>query len=114
MKITRKRFVASAAAGAGGLFAYVAGLATPQAMAAKFCTRESPFAICLTGTTSGCRVQYGPPSCSQSRVVVYSPSEAFYIDCWATCPGGCGCTPYYFQARGACGNGGSCSCTTAI
>lgn len=114
MKITRRRFVTSVAAGAGGIFAYVAGFQAPQAMAAKLCTRPSPFAICLTGTTSGCRVQFGPPSCVLSRVYVYSPSEAFYVDCVARCEGGCGCSPYYFQARGAVGNGGSCSCTLAI
>lgn len=112
MRITRRRFFASAAAGAGGIFAYVAGVNPPDALAARYCPRQDIFAICLGGTTSGCRVQYGPPNCTQSRVVVYSPSEAFYIDCVVYCPSGtCQCAPQYFQARGACGNGGSCSCT---
>ena len=41
-----------------------------------------------------------------------SPSDAFFIDCSVDC-GDCGCTPRIFQARGACGNGGSCSCNYA-
>lgn len=108
---TRKRFLASTAAAVGGVFAYAAGLPIRDAAAGilpNCLVQINP--ICLRGTTKTCRVRFGPPSCSRSRILVYSPNERHDIDCIVTCPGGCGCEPYVFQARAAVTNGGKCSC----
>lgn len=115
--ITRGSLLRRAAGMAGGLFA-TAFVATESASANRYATfsncRTNSFyvPICLGGTTSGCRVQYGPPDCSHSSVTVYSPSYAYHQTCHVTCNDGClGCEPIFNQARAAVGNGGSCSCT---
>jgi hypothetical protein len=116
VNLTRRRFVNRTLAAVGGTFAYAA-LPPEPALASAYCRSVdyAPPGICLSGTTSTCRVQYGPPSCTSSSVTVYSPNNRFEQECTAYCPGGkCSCEPLYFQARAATANSGACSCTIVI
>jgi hypothetical protein len=115
-RITRANLLKRGATAAGAVFA--AAFVAEPVQASRYMTFSNCITryfytpICLGGTTSGCRVQYGPPDCSHSSVTVYSPSSAYHQTCHVTCNDGClGCEPIFNQARGATGNGGSCSCT---
>lgn len=112
MNLTR-RTMFRAGGVVGGAASFLALGPKPPASASAYCTTPWNVSdpICLNGTTTLCRVRYGPPSCTQSRVVVHSPNDAYYVDCKVTCQQGCGCEPLYLQARGAVRNGGKCSCT---
>jgi hypothetical protein len=110
---TRRSFVARSGAAIATLFGYAA-YRPRDAAAAGPCKVIHSYAICPTGTTSTCRVRFGPPSCVASEVTVYSPNEQYYLSCTCSCPSDpCSCEPEFFQARAAARNGGSCSCTCA-
>lgn len=109
MALTRRSFIKRATACVGGAVAFAA-LPPAIADASSFCKSITyKYRICTSGTTSTCRVQYGPPSCTRSEVTVYSPNNAYEQSCACDC--NCDCLPKYFQARGATTNAGSCSCT---
>lgn len=108
-RFTRRSAIRRAAGTAVGLMTFAA-LEPPVADAASYCAHLYPYVICASGTTSTCRVQYGPPSCTYSEVTVYSPNDRYYQRCYVTCPQ-CNCTPAFWQARGATQNSGGCSCT---
>lgn len=111
---TRKGFLARTVASAGALLSYAFVPATAEARryAHHNCyTMYYYQKICLGGSTSGCNVRVGFPSCSHSYVTAYSPSDVFYNTCHVTCETFCNCEPTYNQARAAAGNGGTCSCT---
>ena len=59
--------------------------------------------------SSTCRVQFGPPACDESVVTVYSPNNAYVLDCRAECSVVCECNPGFVQAHGVCCNNGKCS-----
>jgi hypothetical protein len=110
MAVTRRSFAKRASLCVAGAFAYVA-LPAEAAYASSGCKKKYSTPICTTGTTKTCRVQYGPPSCEDSEVTVYSPNLAYEQSCTVVCPYPCNCEPEYVQARGATNNSGSCSCT---
>lgn len=106
--LTRRTFFDRATAIIGGLLAYAVVGPAPPAIAASPC-RTVPGEIQKSTT---CRVQFGPPSCTESRVTVYSPNNRYELFCVASCRAGCGrCYPTYAQARGAVCNDGRCTCT---
>lgn len=102
--ITRGQLLRRASATAAGLAAVAATGVTPSALAATHCSRQ-PYQ--QFGT---CRNCYGPPSCSSSRVVCYSPNNNYYDDCSWVCPNSCRCTPIYWQAFSNVCNTGKCYC----
>lgn len=113
--INRRSLLQRAFGGAGALFVFGA-VKEPRVANAALAT---PFgynncvqffrdaSICAGGTTSTCRVQYGPPSTCQSTVSVYSPSS-WYVNTTACKCSGCGKCGW-FQIRGAVTNAGTCS-----
>jgi hypothetical protein len=108
---TRRGFIQRSGAAITATFAYAA-YHPRGAQASEYCKVVHNYPICPSGTTSQCRVRFGPPSCLRSEVTVVSPNDQWYHSCVCRCNQGCTkCDPDYFQARGAARNSGSCSCT---
>lgn len=106
--VNRRGFLRGAMAACGAAFAWTAFGPTAPAQAANPCILYPPPREIKKGST--CRVRFGEPDANRSCIDVYSPNYAYVLDdCCVTCLSGCGTT--YAQARGACCNGGACSCT---
>lgn len=113
--LSRRGVLQRAFAGAGALFVFGSIKGTGEAAAAwstpfgyNNCDRYAKdTSICVGGTTTTCRVRFGPPSTCYSPITVYSPSS-FYVNTSSCNCSGCGrCGT--FQIRAAVTNGGSCS-----
>lgn len=115
-QVTRAGFLKRSMAAAGGIFATGFGL-SESAQADRYSNHNCRSMAyyenrCPEGTTSSCRVLYGPPSCTASYVGIHSPNDLYYNRCHVTCDTGClTCDPAFAQARAAASNGGYCSCT---
>lgn len=107
--LTRRSLVQRAVGAAGGATAFIVLGHLPRAKAAtKTGGNCSVFGI--MGPQPG-RTQWGPPSCVESCVTVYSPNNAYWGSFCCICGGFCDCAPQYVQVRVTVYNLGGCTAT---
>ena len=114
MVITRRNLLKASTALVGSIIAYAVFGSEPVPLASQLCTKTS-FTNEIPRSAK-CRVQFGPPSCAESCITVYSPNDyiELYNCCWECSTMDCNCAPKYIQARGAACNSGKCSCTRRV